>query len=124
MQGVIEGYQNLLAQATEVIQVTPNLLESARRFFRPDPVPYPVVCDPDKRLYAVYGLGDRGVLEATSTAVVSWASWLRPPELSTTCVLVGLPFTTNVPVNAAAALAAPRPIRSVFSLNASSYLTA
>ena len=41
MQGVIEGYQSLLAQATEVIQVTPNLLESARRFFRPDPVPYP-----------------------------------------------------------------------------------
>src|SRR4030095_5170704 len=40
MQGVIEGYQNLLAQATEVVQVTPNLLESARRFFRPDPVPY------------------------------------------------------------------------------------
>jgi peroxiredoxin len=73
MQGVIEGYQSLLAQATEVIQVTPNLLESARRFFRPDPVPYPVVCDPDKRLYAVYGLGDRGVLAATRAGVVSFA---------------------------------------------------
>jgi hypothetical protein len=73
MQGVIEGYQNLLAQATEVIQVTPNLLESARRFFRPDPVPYPVVCDPDKRLYAVYRLGHRGVLAATRAGVVSFA---------------------------------------------------
>jgi hypothetical protein len=73
MQGVIEGYQNLLAQATEVIQVTPNLLESARRFLRPDPMPYPVVCDPDKRLYAVYGLGDRGVLAATRAGVVSFA---------------------------------------------------
>ena len=73
MQGVIDGYQSLLAQATEVIQVTPNLLESARRFFRPEPVPYPVVCDPDKRLYAVYGLGDRGVLAATRTSVVSFS---------------------------------------------------
>jgi peroxiredoxin len=73
MQGVIEGYQGLLTHATEVIQVTPNLLESARSFFRPRPVPYPVVCDPDKRLYAVYGLGDRGVLAATRAAAVSFS---------------------------------------------------
>jgi len=73
MQGVIEGYQSLVAQATEVVQVTPNLLESARRFFRPEPVPYPVVCDPDKRLYAVYGLGDRGALVATRAGVVSFS---------------------------------------------------
>jgi peroxiredoxin len=72
MQGVVEGYQSLLAHATEVIQVTPNLLEGARAFFRPDPVPYPVVCDPDKRLYAVYGLGDRGALAATRAGVVSF----------------------------------------------------
>jgi hypothetical protein len=31
------------------------------------------VCDPDKRLYAVYGLGNIGALEATRTAVVSFA---------------------------------------------------
>jgi peroxiredoxin len=74
MQGVIEGYQSLLAHATEVIQVTPNLLEGARNYFRPDPVPYPVVCDPDKRLYAVWGLGDRGVLAATQAAVVSFSA--------------------------------------------------
>lgn len=74
MQGVIEGYQTLRAQATEVIQVTPNFLDSTRAFFRPDPVPYPVVCDPDKRLYAVYGLGDRGALAATRAGVVSFAA--------------------------------------------------
>ena len=56
--------------------------------------------------------------------MVSWASWLRPPALSTTCVLVGLPLTTKVPDNAAATLAAPRPTRSVFSLKASSYFPA
>jgi peroxiredoxin len=73
MQGIIEGYQRLLAAEAEVIQVAPNLLEAARSFFRPAPVPYPVVCDPDKRLYAVYGLGDRGALVATRTGLVSFA---------------------------------------------------
>jgi peroxiredoxin len=73
MQGIIEGYQGLLAAEAEVIQVAPNLLEAARSFFRPAPVPYPVVCDPDKRLYAVYGLGDRGALVATRTGLVSFA---------------------------------------------------
>jgi putative peptide zinc metalloprotease protein len=31
------------------------------------------VCDPDKRLYAVYGLGDKGALAATRAGVVSFA---------------------------------------------------
>ena len=31
------------------------------------------MCDPDKRLYAVYGLGDRGALEAGRAAVVSFS---------------------------------------------------
>jgi hypothetical protein len=60
----------------------------------------------------------------TTTAAASWDSWLRPRALSTICVLVGLPLTTNVPENAAAALAAPSPTRSVASLNGSSYLAA
>ena len=60
MEGIIEGYESLRGTETEVIQVAPNLLESARRFFGLAGVPYPFVCDPDKRLYAVYGLGDRG----------------------------------------------------------------
>ena len=72
MQGIIEGL-GLLAAEAEVIQVAPNLLEAARSLFRPAPVPYPVVCDPDKRLYAVYGLGDRGALVATRTGLVSFA---------------------------------------------------
>jgi hypothetical protein len=61
---------------------------------------------------------------STTALVVSWASWLRPPALSATCVWVGLPLTTKVPDNAAATLAAPRPIRSVSWLNASSYFPA
>jgi peroxiredoxin len=71
--GMRAGYQALRNADTEIIQVAPNLLESARRFFAQSPLPFPFVCDPDKRLYAVYGLGDVGALEATRTAVVSFA---------------------------------------------------
>ena len=71
--GVRAGYDALRAADTEVIQVAPNLLESARRYFRESILPFPFVCDPDKRLYAVYGLGDLRALEATRTAVVSFA---------------------------------------------------
>src|SRR6266446_6302459 len=71
--GIRSNYEELQRAETEVIQVAPNLLESARRYFGPSPLPFPFVCDPDKRLYAVYGLGNRGVLEATRTAVVSFA---------------------------------------------------
>ena len=58
---------------------------------------------------------------STTAAAVSEASWLRPPALSVTWVWVGLPLTTNVPENAAATLAAPRPIRSASWLNGSSW---
>lgn len=71
--GMRAGYEALRTADTEIIQVAPNLLDSARRFFAQSPLPYPFVCDPDKRLYAVYGLGDIGALEATKTAVVSFA---------------------------------------------------
>ena len=59
-----------------------------------------------------------------SALVVSEATWLRPPASSTIWVLVGLPFTTKVPVNAAAMLPAPSPIRSVSVPNGSPYLAA
>jgi peroxiredoxin len=73
MNGIRDGYGELLADHTEVIQIAPNLYESAKRFFRDTPAPFPFVCDPDKRLYAVYGLGDRGALVASRTAVVSFS---------------------------------------------------
>jgi peroxiredoxin len=71
--GVRAGYGALQAADTEVIQVAPNLLDSARRYFGESILPFPFVCDPDKRLYAVYGLGDLRALEATRTALVSFA---------------------------------------------------
>ena len=73
MENVSAGYEQLRAQGIEVVQVAPNLLESARIFFRQQMPPYPFVCDPDKQLFAVYGLGDRGVLEATRNTIVSFS---------------------------------------------------
>ena len=83
MDGIREGYQNLVGVETEVIQIAPNMLASARSFFGTSPAPFPLVCDPDKRLYAVYGLGDRGALEATRTAVVSFSYAVSQGEGST-----------------------------------------
>lgn len=72
MQSFMAGYETLAHNKIELVQIAPNLLDSARRFF--DTVPhYPFVCDPEKRSYAQYGLGDRGVLEATRSMVVSFA---------------------------------------------------
>jgi peroxiredoxin len=79
MQSFETEYDNLRAQGIEVIQIAPNLLESAQRFFTKSP-PFPFVCDPEKRLYALYGLGDRGVLAAAQMTVVSFATAAREGE--------------------------------------------
>ncbi|MCL4261708.1 MAG: AhpC/TSA family protein [Anaerolineae bacterium] len=73
MEGIISHYNQLTAAGIEVIQIAPNLLETAQRFFTELP-PYPFVCDPDKRLYAIYDIGDRGVLEANKNTVVAFGT--------------------------------------------------
>ena len=83
MDQIISHYDALRENEIEVIQVGPNLLQSARAFFA-EPPPYPFVCDPDKRLYAVYGMGDRGVLRAARNAVVSHAMSAVSGELGPT----------------------------------------
>lgn len=73
MDKVSAGYPALQENGIEVIQIAPNLLESARIFFEKALPPYPFICDPDKRLYARYGLGDMGVLEATRNTFISFS---------------------------------------------------
>ena len=51
----------------------------------------------------------------TTSDMVMLATWVRPFCSSRICVLVGLPFTTNVPVSPAARLAPLRPTRSRFT---------
>lgn len=82
MQNIIAGYEQLTARDIELIQIAPNLHETALTFFHHDDYPpYPFVCDPDKRLYAVYGIGDRGALVATRNALVSFSGAARKKEL-------------------------------------------
>lgn len=68
------NYAAVQAIDTEIIQISPNLLYTAQSYFPADAPPFPFICDPDKRLYAVYGLGDRGVLEATKNTVISFTA--------------------------------------------------
>ncbi|MCB0036272.1 MAG: redoxin domain-containing protein [Anaerolineales bacterium] len=85
MQNIIAGYEALQEQDIEVVQVAPNLLESAMIFFRNDThPPYPFVCDPDKRLFATYGIGDQGVLTATRNAFVSFSGAALKKEFGKT----------------------------------------
>ena len=73
MQLILSRYDEMIAHEIEVVQIAPNLLETARLYFDPA-TPYPFICDPDKRLYAVYGLGDRGVLEAQKNTFISFGT--------------------------------------------------
>ena len=74
MNDMAHNYEAVRAINTEIIQVSPNLHHTAQSYFPPDTPPFPFICDPDKRLYAVYGLGDRGVLEATKNTVISFTA--------------------------------------------------
>ncbi|MBP7999939.1 MAG: redoxin domain-containing protein [Chloroflexi bacterium] len=74
MDDMVRNYPAVQATQTEIIQVSPNLHYTAQSYFPPETPPFPFVCDPDKRLYAVYGLGDRGVLEATKNTVISFTA--------------------------------------------------
>jgi peroxiredoxin len=74
MQTIATGYDKLLENGVEIIQVAPNLLDTAKRYFEPNMPRHPFICDPDKRLYGVYDLGDRGSLEATRNTVVSFST--------------------------------------------------
>jgi putative peptide zinc metalloprotease protein len=73
MQSILNCYGEMVSHEIELLQVAPNLVETARLYFDPA-TPYPFICDPDKRLYAVYGLGDRGVLEAQKNTLVSFGT--------------------------------------------------
>ena len=71
MQRIIDPYNLLADEGFEVLQVAPNLFDTAQRYFDPQ-LPYPFLCDPVKRLYAVYGLGDRGVMSAMGNTLVTF----------------------------------------------------
>jgi peroxiredoxin len=74
MENIAAGYDMLMENGVGIIQIAPNLLETAQRYFEPNMPRHPFICDPDKRLFAVYNLGDAGSLEATRNTVVSFST--------------------------------------------------
>jgi peroxiredoxin len=74
MENIASAYDMLMENGVEVIQIAPNLTETAQRYFEPKMPRHPFICDPDKRLFGVYDLGDAGSLEATRNAVVSFST--------------------------------------------------
>lgn len=74
MEIITEDYDLLRANNIEIIQISPNLYQSAVNFFGDNPPPYPMVCDPDKRLFATYSIGDKGKFKATTNAINSFAA--------------------------------------------------
>lgn len=80
MDEVVEGYEKLTANNIEVIQVSPNLHQSAVNFFGKNPPPFPMICDPDKRLFRTYGIGDNGPITATVNMVASFSTAARRGE--------------------------------------------
>lgn len=74
MENIAAGYDMLIENGVEIIQIAPNLLETAQRYFEPKMPRHPFICDPDKRLFGVYDLGDAGSLEATRNTVVSFST--------------------------------------------------
>lgn len=73
MDSIISHYDHLKSAGIEILQIAPNLLDTARHYFT-SPPPYPFVCDPDKRLYAIYEIGDKGVLEANKNTVIAFST--------------------------------------------------
>ncbi len=77
MENIADGYDMLLENGVEVVQIAPNLPETAQRYFESNMPCHPFICDPDKRLYGVYELGDAGSLEATRNTVISFSTAFR-----------------------------------------------
>ncbi len=65
------AYNDFRGKQTEILQIGPNAVSRARQYFRTYQLFFPYLCDPDKRLYSVYGMADQGPIQAQkNTAAV------------------------------------------------------
>jgi len=67
------GYAQFRETQIEILQIAPNLLSRARQYFRTYPLSFPFLCDPEKRLYKIYDVDDRGPLQGTQDAVYAFS---------------------------------------------------
>ncbi|MEM8859337.1 MAG: peroxiredoxin family protein [Chloroflexota bacterium] len=80
MENVVDGYGQLQQKNIEIIQIAPNIHHRAVSFFGDMAPPFPLICDPDKRLFATYGLGDDGILRAQRNTIASFSYAARKGE--------------------------------------------
>lgn len=92
---VVNGYDDLKQKNIEMIQISPNLRQSAIRFFDDSPPPYPMVFDPDKKLFANYGIGRKRVLPATGLMAKSVVESAKRGELGKTLRATTLDVVDN-----------------------------
>ena len=85
MNTVVEGYEELVSKKIEIVQISANLRQSAIKFFRDDSLPpFPMVFDPDKRLFANYNIGQKGFITAQKYMVRSFAESAKRGEFGVT----------------------------------------
>jgi putative peptide zinc metalloprotease protein len=66
-------YDKFQSAQVEIVQLGPNVLKSARTYFERQPPKFPFVCDPEKQIFARYGLRDIGPIEANKNTLISFA---------------------------------------------------
>lgn len=80
MSQLARGVARFRALETEIAMVTPTPLARGQFYARNFQLPYPYLCDPDYRIYRVYGLGVRPHSFAWKTRVALRAHAMPQPE--------------------------------------------
>ncbi len=80
---VSRAYGDLLARGVDVVQVTPQSVEVARRLLAFFDVPWPYACDPEGEVAAAYDMSPEGALGRAGTSLSeqtrAWGLLLRSP---------------------------------------------
>lgn len=84
MVRLTEAMPQFEAAGVQVVQVAPNLIDAARRFWADTELPFPFLCDPEKVAYRLCGLADIGFGECQRNVVSGFARSFATGEGRTT----------------------------------------
>jgi peroxiredoxin len=79
MSQLARGAPRFRELGTEIILVSPTPLERGRFYARNFQLPFPYLCDPDRRVHEAYGLGARARSVAWKVGVALSARRMPPP---------------------------------------------
>lgn len=76
------GYPGIARSGAEVLQITHNTAEEARRYFKHYPIAFPYLCDPGRVVHEAYGLTlqTASVKNMTASAMTTVSDLLRRGE--------------------------------------------